>query len=212
MIFYASAVSSYSAKVRIALCVKGVDFEERVPPNGYRSPEYRAIVPMSTLPAIALGDWVLSESEAINEFLEEAYPAPPMLPADLRQRAKARFLCRFHDLYLEPRLRELFPQVKAAARDVERVSVLRGEILRRIDQLAAWAEPSPYLMAPNIGLADCGPLVSLPLACQVLLVCGQPITLPAPLQSWLDMASQHPAVLRALAPWQRATRTWLETK
>ena len=34
MIFYASALSSYSAKVRLALCVKQVDFEERAPPGG----------------------------------------------------------------------------------------------------------------------------------------------------------------------------------
>ena len=76
MIFYASALSSYSAKVRVALCVKQCDFEERAPPDGYRSAQYRAIVPMGTLPAIQIGDWVLSESEAINEYLEESrHPA-----------------------------------------------------------------------------------------------------------------------------------------
>lgn len=71
MIFHATALSSYSAKVRLVLCIKGVDFEEREPPGGYRSERYRALVPMGTLPAIQEGDWVLSESEAINEYLEE---------------------------------------------------------------------------------------------------------------------------------------------
>ena len=37
MIFYATALSNYSAKVRIALCVKGVAFQELIPPGGYRS-------------------------------------------------------------------------------------------------------------------------------------------------------------------------------
>ena len=92
MIFYATALSSYSAKVRIALCAKGVVFEERLPPEGYRSAQYQAIVPMGKLPAIQEGDWVLSESEAINEYLEERYPEPPLLPQGAQERAQVRFL------------------------------------------------------------------------------------------------------------------------
>lgn len=100
MIFYANALSSYSAKVRIVLCAKGLAFEERLPPGGYHSAEYRAIVPMGTLPAIQIGDWVLSESEAINEYLEESHPKPALLPSDPRSRARVRFVSRFHDLHL----------------------------------------------------------------------------------------------------------------
>ena len=44
MIFQSTALSSYSAKVRVVLCVKGLDFEERAPAHGYRSPEYRAVM------------------------------------------------------------------------------------------------------------------------------------------------------------------------
>ena len=126
MIFYASALSSYSAKVRVALCVKQVDFEERAPPGGYRSAQYRALVPMGTLPAIQVGDWVLSESEAINEYLEERYPEPAMLPHDLQLRADVRFLCRFHDLYLEPPVRALFGHVRPAGRDDAQVALLHA--------------------------------------------------------------------------------------
>ena len=71
MIFFATPLSSYSAKVRIVLCVKKLPFEEREPPGGYRSAQYRAVVPMGTMPAIQEGNWVLSESEAISEYLEE---------------------------------------------------------------------------------------------------------------------------------------------
>lgn len=209
MIFHASALSSYSAKVRIVLCVKNIAFEERTPPHGYRSAEYRAIVPMGTLPAIQLGDWVLSESEAINEFLEESHSVPAMLPRDPRQRARVRFLGRFHDLYLEPRVRALFPLVKAQARDTRQVLALRAEIQARVQQLADWSRPQPYLLTPAISLADCGPLVTLPLATQVLAACGQPLELPALLQGWLDAASRHPGVQRALAPWHAATQAWL---
>ena len=209
MIFYATPLSSYSAKVRIVLCAKGVPFEERTPPGGYRSAEYRAIVPMGTLPAIRDGDWVLSESEAINEYLEERYPSPPMLPEDLALRARIRFLCRFHDLHLEPKVRALFAHVRLAARNDEAVARLRADIDMRLQQLAAWTEPQPYLLTPRLSLADCGPLVTLPLAGWILDACGQPLALPATLRSWLAGASVEPAVERALAPWREATRAWL---
>lgn len=209
MIFHATALSSYSAKVRLVLCVKGVDFEERAPAQGYRSAEYRALVPMGTLPAIQEGDWVLSESEAINEYLEERYPTPPMLPQDLQLRARARFLCRFHDLYLEPRVRALFAHVKPAQRNPQTVLALRDDIDTRLRQLASWVQPQPFLLTPTIGLADCGPLVTLPLATAVLAACGQNLELPRVLEDWLKMAAAHPDVERALAPWRAATQTWL---
>lgn len=209
MIFYATPLSSYSAKVRIALHVKGIAFEERLPPQGYRSAEYRAIVPMGTLPAIQVGDWVLSESEVINEYLEEFCPAPAMLPHDPVLRARVRFLSRFHDLYLEPRVRSLFPLVKAPLRAAEQVAALRADIVFRLQQLEEWAEPQPYLLTPDISLADCGPLVTLPLATAALAACGQPIELPAGLQTWQDNASRHPAVQGALSGWHAATRAWL---
>ena len=212
MIFYATALSSYSAKVRIALCAKGVVFEERLPPGGYRSAQYQAIVPMGKLPAIQEGDWVLSESEAINEYLEERYPEPPLLPQGAQERAQVRFLSRFHDLYLEPPVRALFAQVDPAKRDAERVSLLRQDIVRRLGQLAQWARPQPYLLTASLSLADCGPLVTLPLAGAVLSACGQALVLPDVLQRWLDAASQHPAAAQALLPWHQATQAWLYPK
>lgn len=211
MILYATPLSSYSAKVRIALCVKGVDYEERLPPNGYRSAEYRAIVPMGTLPALQVGGWVLSESEVINEYLEQRFPEPAMLPADPQSRAQVRFLGRFHDLYLEPRVRALFPLVKAPSRPAEQLAAIRADILFRLQQLEEWAQPQPYLLTPDISLADCGPLVTLPLAVAVLAACGQPIDLSAGLQTWLDNASRHPGAQRALSGWRVATRAWLDT-
>jgi glutathione S-transferase len=211
MIFYANALSSYSAKVRIVLAVKGIVVDEVAPPGGYRSADYRAIVPMGTLPAIRVGDWVLSESEAINEYLDERYPEPAMMPAEPQLRARVRFLCRFHDLYLEPRVRALFPLVKSAQRDATELAALRSALLQRIDQLASWVQPQPWLLTPQISLADCGPLVSLWLADALMQACGQPIQLPAVLQRWLEMAAGDAAVAQALEPWRAATRNWIAT-
>lgn len=121
-VLYGNDVSGYCCKVRIVLAHKSIAFAERSPPDGYGSPAYRAVVPTGTIPALVVDDLVLSESEAIVEFLDEAWPVPAMLPGNPAQRARLRQLSRFHDSRLEPPLRALFGQVAPAGRDEAVVS------------------------------------------------------------------------------------------
>ena len=60
------------------------------------------------LPTLLDGDLLIADSEAIAEYIEEAYPTPPILPTELGARAKVRELSRFHDTRLEPEIRKLF--------------------------------------------------------------------------------------------------------
>jgi glutathione S-transferase len=132
-----------------------------------------------------------------------------MLPAEKQLRGHVRFVCRFHDMYLEPLVRTLFAQVKPSHRQAEVVTAQRLEIERRLGQLLHWARPQPYLLTPELSLGDCGLLVTLPLAQEILTACGQQLVVPTALQNWHAVASTHPAVVKALAPWAKATRTWL---
>ena len=67
-----------------------VDFFNR----GTRTPEFRAINPMGAVPALVLDDGtVLTQSLAILEWIEETYPAPPLLPQGAAARARVRALC-----------------------------------------------------------------------------------------------------------------------
>src|SRR6185436_3690343 len=84
-----------------------------IPGGDLRSPEYLKIYPLGKTPALEVDGEIIGESEVINEFLEEVFPEPPLLPRDAKGRARVRGLSRFHDLYLEPPLRALFPQASA---------------------------------------------------------------------------------------------------
>ena len=212
MIFHASALSSYSAKVRVVLCVKGLDFEERAPAQGYRSPEYRALVPMGTLPAIQIEDWVLSESEVIHEYLEECHPSPSLLPGSPAQRARIRLLARFHDLHLEPVVRRMFPLVRRDAGDPAAVAALAEAFEARLAQLVSLATPAPWLAGESLTLADCGHAVSIPLGTLLLEAMGRPVPLPEALEPWARACASHPAVDAALAPWRRATEAWIRAR
>lgn len=209
MILYATPVSSYSAKVRIVLCAKGLPFEEREPPGGYRSAAYRAIVPMGTLPAIDDDGFVLSESEAIAEYLEERFPEPPLLPADARTRARSRFLSRFHDLHLEPPVRALFAHVNPERRDPGVVAARLAEVQGRLAQLDAFASAAPYATGAALSLADCGFAVTVPLARLLAEAMDARLALPPRIGTWMDALAAHPAVASALAPWRPATERWI---
>ena len=91
--------SSTAYRVRIALELKGVPYEVQsvslVKDGGENlKPEYLAINPQGRVPALALDDErILIQSPAILEYLEERYPRPPLLPANLEERAQVRALC-----------------------------------------------------------------------------------------------------------------------
>ena len=211
MILHGSPVSTYTAKLRIALHAKGLRFEEREPEGGYRSAAWRALQPTGTIPALKVDGVLLAESEAVVEYLEDAHPTPPLLPGTPLQRAQARFLARFHDLHLEPRVRALFPLVRDAARTPAQVQAAAAGVQDKLDLLARLAHPGPFLAGPGLGAADLGMVVSVLLAQRLLGALGAPPVLAPLLQAWLAAAQAHPAVAAGLAPWRPATEHWLST-
>ncbi|MBM3571528.1 MAG: glutathione S-transferase family protein [Alphaproteobacteria bacterium] len=212
VILYALPVSNYCAKVAIALAYKGVPHQIVAPPGGYRSAEYRRIVPMGTMPALQDGDVVLSESEVINEYLEERFPEPPLLPRDPVRRARIRFLSRFHDLKLEPPVRALFPHLAPGARDERFVSERVTELQEQLDRVAAWSEPGPFLMTPHLSLADCGYPATLQLADLMLAAMGRQLRHDEKLKAWRAIVSVHPAVAPVLAAARDAVEAWIAGK
>ena len=85
--------SSAAYRVRLALAWKGLS-ATAVPVDirtGIQSgPDYLALNPQALVPVLVDGDAVLSQSLAIIEYLEDAYPQPPLLPADPIGRARVR--------------------------------------------------------------------------------------------------------------------------
>jgi maleylacetoacetate isomerase len=98
--------SSAAFRVRIALNLKGLDYES-VPvdlrPAAHRQEDYLALNPQGLVPALADGGGVISQSLAVIEYLEECHPSPPLLPRSPHDRARVRSMalaiaCDIHPL------------------------------------------------------------------------------------------------------------------
>lgn len=157
---YTSDHSLYCAKLRILLRHKGLMFEELPPPGGGGSPEYLAVVPSGNIPALVDGDLVLTDSEAIAEYLEEKHPEPAMLPSTLTGRALSRERSRFADTRLEPALRLTFPHVAPATRDPKAIAAAHDMISKRLTALAQMLERAD-LPRDRLWMGDCGTIVTL---------------------------------------------------
>lgn len=78
-------------KVRLALAEKGVAFESRiVTPPDLRSAEYLALNPNGYVPTLVHDGAIITESRTINEYIDEAFPNPSLMPASPLDRARLR--------------------------------------------------------------------------------------------------------------------------
>jgi maleylacetoacetate isomerase len=106
MLLYTFFRSSAAFRVRIALNLKGLAYENAaisLPKGAHRRDDYGAINPQKLVPALVDGGNLLTQSLAIIEYLEEKEPNPPLLPRDLLERARVRSLslliaCEIHPL------------------------------------------------------------------------------------------------------------------
>ncbi len=99
MELYSYYRSSASYRVRIALNIKGLDYHYHgihLVKNGgeQHTPEYKALNPQEQVPTLIDGDFTLTQSMAILEYLEEKYPQPAILPKGLEERAYVRQLAQ----------------------------------------------------------------------------------------------------------------------
>jgi glutathione S-transferase len=199
---YAIPVSLYCAKLRIVLRNKAAVWEERLPPGGYGSDIYKAVVPSGNLPALVDGDLLLADSEVIAEYLDERIPDPPMLPPKLAARAKARELSRFHDTRLEPELRKLFALFSPADRNPAISAAQSTALSARLVQLARMLPARDESTVDGPMLADCGFPISFVWIDALTPILGLTVTWPKEVLSYRERIEQHPAIADEVADYR----------
>lgn len=152
---YSAALCPFALRSRLTLLEKGIPFK-LIEIDLQNKPAYfRDISPHGKVPVLKHGDQRVWESALINEYLEEMFPNPPLLPKSPMQRAQARIWINFADTRLFPTTGRLLygsqdPQQQAAA------AKELSEHLRFIEQdgLRKQSADGPYWLGANVSLVD----------------------------------------------------------
>lgn len=143
-LYYGSG-SPYAWRVQLALEHKALPYERRVlsfDQGDLQRPEYLALNPHGKVPVLTDGDFVLFESGAITEYLDEAYPAQGqrLFPGDARRRAlQRRVILEFND-YFEKAAEPLWTNAfwrKPEERDMAAVATARTAARAVLDRIAS---------------------------------------------------------------------------
>lgn len=151
---YGFAISNYYNKIKLALLEKEIPFtEEAVAPSQDEALLKRS--PLGKIPFIKTGQNYLSESQAILEYLEDAFPEKPLYPADAIERAKCREFIQHLELNIELIARRLYGEaffgkpVSQETKDEVKPKIEAGLIgLSKLMKLA------PYALGERFTAAD----------------------------------------------------------
>jgi glutathione S-transferase len=162
---HGSPISNYHNKVKLVLLEKGIPFEEKVIEFRKKDEALLAASPLGKIPFISTEQGALCESQVIVDYLEQAYPNPPLLPRDAFAAAKVRELVAVLDWHLEITARQLYPSAffGAAPLSESNAARIRREIEQNIAGLKRVLKLAPYAAGDSFTLADCSAFVNLPL-------------------------------------------------
>ncbi len=189
------AASNYYNKVKLALLEKEVPFEEKLV-WADRSPALMEKSILGKIPYFEIGDQVICESQVMAEYLEDAYPQKPLMPADPIERAELRHLIMFMELHLELVARELYGEAFFGGKVSDETKVRVEKILKR--NTAAFgklAKFSPFIAGSTFTLADCVALAHLPLVGQATkAIYGVDMLADYPIREYAKKLGERPTV------------------
>jgi len=197
MILYSGTSDPFSQRCRIVLHEKGMDFEIK-DIDLHEKPEIIATLnPYNQVPVLVERDLTLYESNIINEYIDERFPHPQLMPADPVMRARAR-------LMLFNMERDLFSLLVDVAEGTPKVAEkARGIIRDSLVQIAPLFTKQKYLLGEEYSMLD----VALAPLLWRLDYLG--INLPkqgVPLLKYAERIFSRPAFIAALTPVEKAMR------
>ena len=150
--------STNSRKVRIVLIEKGLEFERLnvdLAKKEQKNPDYLKIHPFGQVPALDDEGFIVYDSTIINEYLNDEYPYPTLLPSDSEGRARARLMEDFRDGNFNPHFVEIIHEIRKpeAERSAKLIDHSKAEITKCFERIERELEGREYL-AGTFSLAD----------------------------------------------------------
>lgn len=152
VILYSYETCPYSQRVQITLHEKQIEYRKANVTLAPAESWFADISPYGEVPVLSVGGVHIPQSTAINEYLEEAFPQHPLLPADSAERAEARFWISTCDGQLMPACHALIRD----RRDEEKQKVNRDRVDLQLIRLSQGLEKhgGPYWLGGQFSLVD----------------------------------------------------------
>lgn len=199
MTLYSGITCPFSHRCRFVLYEKGMDFEIK-DVDIYNKPEDLAVMnPYNQVPALVERDLVLHESNIINEYIDERFPHPQLMPGDPVMRGRGR-------LVLYRMEKELFNHVQVlenpAATNKEQAKA-REAIGNGLTMLAPSFSKSKYILGEDFSMID---VALAPLLWRLDHYDVKLGKSAAPLLKYAERIFQREAFIEALTPAEKAMR------
>lgn len=158
---YHFALSPFCRKVRLTLAEKKIEVELVEERYWEPSQEFLRRNPAGKVPILRMDGRVMSESQAICEFIDETHPTPPLMPRDPDARYEVRRLCawfddKFHDEVTSKLLYERVNKkvMKLGYPDSKNVKSGAQAIKYHLDYMAWLLDQRRWLAGDHMTLAD----------------------------------------------------------
>ncbi len=197
MTLYSGTTDPYSHRCRIVLFEKGMDFQV-IDVDLANKPEDLAIInPHNEVPVLVERDLVLQQANIINEYIDERFPHPQLMPADPVMRARARlFLHNFEE--------QLFDHIADVESDNQKVAdKARATIRDNLTQIVPLFSKQQYILGDDFSMLD------VAIAPLLWRLGHYGIELPkqaAPLLKYAERIFSRPAYIEAMTPSEKAMR------
>jgi RNA polymerase-associated protein len=147
MNLYSGTTDPFSHRCRIVLYEKGMDFQV-IDVDMFNKPEDIAVInPYNRVPVLVDRDLVLYESNIINEYIDERFPHPQLMPPDPIMRARARQL-------LHTMEQELFSHIDALEKNQKAAEKSRQHVRDRLLELVPIFTKQKYMLGDEFSMLD----------------------------------------------------------
>ena len=197
MTLYSGTTDPFSQRCRFVLYEKGMDFQV-IDVDVFNKPEDLAVMnPYNKVPVLVERDLILHEANIINEYIDERFPHPQLMPADPVMRARARlFLYRFEQ--------ELFCHIPGLDSGVAKsIEKSRQAVKANLTQI------SPIFLKQKFMLGDEFSMLDVAIAPLLWRLGHYGIQLDkdaAPLMKYAERLFSRPAYIEAMTPSEKAMR------
>ncbi|MBI3230675.1 MAG: glutathione S-transferase N-terminal domain-containing protein [Burkholderiales bacterium] len=201
MVLYSGTTCPFSQRCRLVLFEKGMDFEVRDVDLFNKPEDISTMNPYGQVPILVERDLILYESNIINEYIDERFPHPQLMPADPLMRSRARLMLFNFE-------KELFTHVHVLENEKSKVGDrshdrARAEIRDRLTTLAPLFLKNKYMLGDEFSMLD---VAVAPLLWRLDHYGIELSKTAAPLMKYAERIFSRPAYIEALTPSEKVMR------